>query len=281
MSDKNRERKCNKEKYKRKQKKKKLFKQERKSRAPSRERRNNIRHSIKPYYDAFRNFNEKHILFVLKDTDNMERILLQRKNIDDRNVLLILPTINEQMIIEYMSSAQVAEESETSITRFDNEWFKGLVRHFYSVCSNNFIDMPEMNMIIFTDCKLIERKDDLIPINVRPYNLNTWYNGELTSLDGFRIYSGKKLKTFFYINDNLGKTYVFHDTLVQILLYRSLKGKITSSELLLDHKQLAKKKFLKIGSLYAIMATDFKELKQRFGNEEQENIILNEHGDVH
>ena len=113
-----------------------------------------------------------------------------------------------------------------------------------------------------------------MPLNVRPYDLNTWYSGDSTSLNGFRVYNGKKLKTFFQINDNLGKTYVFHDTLIQILFYRSLKGKINYSELLSDHEALAKKKFFSTGSFYAIMAKNEDELRQRFAKERQESSIL-------
>ena len=275
MTDKNRERKSNKEKYKQKQKKKKLIKQERQARESSRELRNNVRNSIKPFYDAFRNFKDKHIMFVIKDTDNMERILFLKKSIGDGNILLTLPVINEEMITEYLSNFQSVEVSETSITNVNNEAIKGFVRHYYSVCSNEVLDIPQMNMILFTNCKLLESRDDLVSLNVRPYDLNTWYSGDSTSLNGFRVYNGKKLKTFFQINDNLGKTYVFHDTLIQILLYRSLKGKINYSELLSDHEALAKKKFLSTGSFYAIMATNETEIRQRFAKEYQESMILN------
>lgn len=275
MTDKNRERKSNKEKYKQKQKKKKLIKQERQVRESSRELRNNVRNSIKPFYDAFRNFKDKHILFVIKDTDNMEKILFLKKSIGDGNILLTLPVINEEMITEYLSNFQSVEVSETSITNVNNEAIKGFVRHYYSVCSNEVLDIPQMNMILFTNCKLLESIDDLVPLNVRPYDLNTWYSGDSTSLNGFRVYNGKKLKTFFQINDNLGKTYVFHDTLIQILLYRSLKGKINYSELLSDHEALAKKKFLSTGNFYAIMATNEAEIRERFSKEYQESRILN------
>lgn len=104
MTVKNRERKCNKEKYKRKQKRKKLMKQKRLARASSRELRNYVRSKNKPYYDAFRNFKDKHILFVIKDTDNMERILFQKNDIGRGITLLSLPVINEDMIEEYLSN---------------------------------------------------------------------------------------------------------------------------------------------------------------------------------
>ena len=91
MSDKNRERECDKENYKKKQKKKRIIKQRRQAHAISRENRKYVRKKIEPYYNAFRQFKDKHLLFVLKDTDNMERILLQKNDIGKGIILLTLP----------------------------------------------------------------------------------------------------------------------------------------------------------------------------------------------
>ena len=274
MTVKNRERKCNKEKYKRKQKKKKLMKQKRFAHASSRELRNYVRSKIRPYYDVFRNFKDKHILFVMKDTDNMERILFQKNDIGRGITLLSLPVINENMIAEYLSNFQSEEPAKTySISNISNEAIKGLISFYYSVKSDDIIDTP--NIIIFRNCRLIGCKDNLMPLNVRPYNLNTWYHGDTTTLNGFRVYNGNKLKTFFHINENLGKTYVFHDTLMEILLYRSMMGKIRYQDLLSDHQALSRRKFLSSGGLYEILATNENEIQQRFSNERKEEMELN------
>lgn len=274
MTDKNRERKCNKEEYKRKQKRKKLMKQKRLARASSRELRNYVRSKIKPYYDAFRNFKDKHILFVIKDTNNMEKILFQKNDIGRGITLLSLPVINEDMIEEYLSNWQYEETSESfSISNIGNKAINGLISFYYAVTSNEIIDTP--NLIIFKNCRVIGCKDNLIPLNVRPYNLNTWYNGDATTLNGFRVYKGNKLKTFFHITENLGKTYIFYDTLLEILLYRSMMGKIRYQDLLSDHQALATRKFLSGGGLYEILATNEDEIKQRFSNEWKEEMELN------
>lgn len=110
---------------------------------------------------------------------------------------------------------------------------------------------------------------------MRPYNLNTWYNGDTTTLNGFRVYKGNKLKTFFHINDNLGKTYIFYDTLLEILLYRSMMGKIRYQDLLSDYQALVTRKLLSGGGLYEILATNEDEIQQRFSNEWKEEMELN------
>lgn len=273
MSDKNRERKCNKEKYKKKQKKKKKMQQERRVRAISRDLRNYVRSSIKPYYDAFRNLTDKHLLFVIKDTENMERILFQKNKIGRGITLLSLPSIDDNMIEEYLQNSRFQKKSNRfQLATLGNEAINGLTSFYFGVSSDEITDLS--NLIIFRNCKLIGHRDNLIPLNVRPYNLNTWYCNDTTTLHGYRIYKGNKLKTFFRIDGELGKTYVFHDTLMEILLYRSLRGKIRIQDLLSDSAELSRRQFLSMGGLYQIIATNEDEIQERFAHEWQENIML-------
>ena len=273
MSDKNRERKCNKENYKKKQKKKKIIKQRRQAQAISRENRKYVRKKIEPYYDAFRQFKDKHLLFVLKDTDNMERILLQKNDIGKGLTLLTLPVINEDMITQYLNDVPSEEATNFSLSNDNNQALKGLINYYYSVSSDEIKDNPQANMMFFRNCKLLGTQDILVPLNVRPYNLNTWYNSETTTINGVKVYKGNKLKTFFKIDENLGKTYIFHDTIMEILLYKAMMGKIKYEDLLSDHQMLAKKGNL-FGGLYAIIATNEDEIYHRFEKEQQEDQDL-------
>ena len=273
MSDKNRERKCNKENYKKKQKKKKIIKQRRQAQAISRENRKYVRKKIEPYYDAFRQFKDKHLLFVLKDTDNMERILLQKNDIGKGLTLLTLPVINEDMITQYLNDVPSEEATNFSLSNDNNQALNGLINYYYSVSSDEIKDNPQANMMFFRNCKLLGTQDILVPLNVRPYNLNTWYNSETTTINGVKVYKGNKLKTFFKIDENLGKTYIFHDTIMEILLYKAMMGKIKYEDLLSDHQMLAKKGNL-FGGLYAIIATNEDEIYHRFEKEQQEDQDL-------
>ena len=273
MSDKNRERKCNKENYKKKQKKKRIIKQRRQAQAISRENRKYVRKKIEPYYDAFRQFKDKHLLFVLKDTDNMERILLQKNDIGKGLTLLTLPVINEDMITQYLNDVPSEEATNFSLSNDNNQALKGLINYYYSVSSDEIKDNPQANMIFFRNCKLLGTQDSLVPLNVRPYNLNTWYNSETTTINGVKVYKGNKLKTFFKIDENLGKTYIFHDTIMEILLYKAMMGKIKYEDLLSDHQMLAKKGNLFSG-LYAIIETNEDEIYHRFEKEQQEDQDL-------
>lgn len=273
MSDKNRERKCNKENYKKKQKKKRIIKQRRQAQAISRENRKYVRKKIEPYYDAFRQFKDKHLLFVLKDTDNMERILLQKNDIGKGLTLLTLPVINEDMITQYLNDVPSEEATNFSLSNDNNQALNGLINYYYSVSSDEIKDNPQANMIFFRNCKLLGTQDSLVPLNVRPYNLNTWYNSETTTINGVKVYKGNKLKTFFKIDENLGKTYIFHDTIMEILLYKAMMGKIKYEDLLSDHQMLAKKGNLFSG-LYAIIETNEDEIYHRFEKEQQEDQDL-------
>ena len=70
MSDKNRERKCNKENYKKKQKKKRIIKQRRQAHAISRENRKYVRKKIEPYYNLMLDL----FLKTFKNHSNMPKI---------------------------------------------------------------------------------------------------------------------------------------------------------------------------------------------------------------
>lgn len=273
MSDQKRERKCDKENYKKKQKKKKIIKQKKQAQSISRENRNYVRKMIEPYYNSFRQFKDKHLLFVLKDTENMERILLQKNDIGKGLTLLTLPVINEDMINQYLSNIPSEEAKEFTLANINNEALNGLINYYYSVSSDEIKDVSEANMMVFRNCKLQGTQDNLMPINVRPYSLNTWYSNEMTTINGVGIYKGNKLRTFFKIDENLGKTYVFHDTIMEVLLYKAMMGKIKYEDILSDHQMLAKKG-CSFGGIYAVMATDIDELYKRFKNEKNEDSEL-------
>ena len=275
MPDKHRERKYNKENYKKKQKKKRIIKQRKQSYMISRETRKYVRKKIEPYYNAFREFKDKHLLFVLKDTENMERILLQKNDIGNGIILLALPVINEDMINQYLSSIPSEESNESCLDTTSNVALNGLINYYYSVSSEEIKDCPEANMMIFRNCQEVGCQNNLVALNVRPYDLNTWYNSETTTINGVKVYKGNKLKTFFKIDENLGKTYIFHDTIMEILLYKAMMGKIEYQYLLEDHQMLAKKGN-QFKNLYALMVTDEDEIQRRFEREEQEDFELEE-----
>ena len=265
-----------KEKKKKRQQKKRKIKERRKAHAISRNHRKFLRKSISPIYDSFRQFKIKHLLFVLKDTDNMEKILLQKNTIGSDYTLLALPIINQEMIDTYLETLPEKEAKSFDLSCNDNQALKRFINHYYSVDSDEIIDCPEANMVIFKNCKLLGVQDDLIPTIVRPYNVATWFNGESSTKNGRRIYKGKKLRTFFNISDKIDedirKTYIFQDTLSQLLLYKAKMKKIELDDVLSDHSMLAKKDYSPF--INALMITNPIEIANRFKNEEQENQDL-------
>lgn len=203
----------------------------------------------------------------------MKRILLQKNDIGKGLTLLTIPVINEDMITHYLNDVPSEEATNFSLSNDNNQALKGLINYYYSVSSDEIKDNPQANMMFFRNCKLLGTQDSLVSLNVRPYNLNTWYNSETTTINGVKVYKGNKLKTFFKIDENLGKTYIFHDTIMEILLYKAMMGKIKYEDLLSDHQMLAKKGNL-FGGLYAIITTNEDEIYHRFEKEQQEDQDL-------
>ena len=276
MAEKDREKKCNKEKYLKKQKKKKKINEIRRNRKISRDKRNQIRHAVEPTFSAFRNFIDKHLLFVVKDTENMERVLLQKVDIGNGQTLLTLPIINEKMADEYLKSIDYSGQLKSNTLILNDFFIYDLIDFYYSIKVDNIIRMDQSNMFIFKDCDVSEN-NNLIALNVRPYNLNTWYEKEVTTLGGTKIYKGKKLNTFFRLDDNIdySNTYILNDTVIELLLYKASMKKIDARALLDDIDSLSQKTFLSIGELYKVSVTDFDQLKNRFKNENKENDELN------
>ena len=256
------------EKKMKKMNKKQRENKKKQDQAMSRRNRNEVRSSLRPYYSSFRSLNDKHILFVMKDTENMENILLQKIDIGQGRTLLMLPVINDDIINEYYNGVDSIESIDIS----------KVVCDYYSIKSDKIMNVDQTNMIVFRDCQLVGI-NNLISVNVRPYSLNTWFKIECTTIEGVKIYKGKKLKTFFKLDDidDYSKTYVLQDTINEILLYKALMKKINLDDLLYDIKILSGKGTLSssIGGLYEAMATDIDETIDRFKNESDENKKLN------
>ncbi|MBR6252742.1 MAG: hypothetical protein IKR04_02770 [Clostridia bacterium] len=274
MREKLRARNIDKSRYQKKQRAKKADKKLRKDRAQSRNVRKYIRKQIIPYYHEFRNHLNKNVLIVLKDTDNMDRILFKVNNIGNGMTLLTLPCVSEDEIINYLDSAKENDSTEANKLISDKyEAMRGFIRHTFSVNAETVMDKGRL--LILRNCKVVGQKEGYVALNVRPYDAATWYKGDSTTVHAYRVYKGKNLKIFFNIEGNISKTLVYYDTIATILLYRSYIGKINFNEFLGDHYELSKRQFL--GTFHDITVYWRKEqTAKRFRNEKYENRILNE-----
>lgn len=281
MSEKSKEQRRAEDKHNKQLKKKRDQKKKKKDQAASRERRGFLRRKIAPYYESYRDLEDKHLLFVLGDTANMERVLFQKHDLGKGITLLTLPYINEEMIQGYMASLPEGESAVTSLSSDNKDATNRLTSHFFGVKSNDIVDIPEGNIMVFRGCEMLGMRNDTIPLNVRPYNAYTWYNGEATTVGSYRVYSGAKLRTFFTDIDeksDIGKTCVFHDSLTEILIYRALRGKLKMDDVREEHALYGTKGFLASASPTSILLLDTPELAEllkRFGNEKQETEELN------
>lgn len=265
-----------KERFKRREKVKRDEKQKREIRKVSKEKRTYIRKKVMPYYDRFRNYKDRHILVVLKDTENMDRILLQKHNLGHNAVLLSLPVVTEGMISDYLSrDVQENRGNNTEVAASDDKiGIKELVEYYFGIKTNKVIDSQDANLTICRDCHAVKKADDLFPVNVRPYSTGNFYSNEVsTTLHGRRIHSGKGLQKFFVLDgNNLGNVYVFQDTLVEIALYRALAGKIRKEEVLMDAFLYGKKGYLDPSEKDLILIDST--IRKRFENERRENAEL-------
>ena len=273
MSEKNRERNCNKDNYLKKKRKKKKLNKEKEARAISRNNRNEVRRKVNPYLNSYINHFNKPLLFVMNDTKNMECVLLQKIDIGKGRTLLTLPVINEEMIDRYFDNIQNIETADESLTDFKDQDILDIVKYYYSIKTNTIMRIPEANLIAFRDCEIVGN-NNLIPLNVRPYSVNTWYQRENTTMNKVKIFKGNKLKTYFKIEnmEEFSNTYITLDTVIELLMYKGKMGKVKYNDLKADIMELSGKT---TGSFYGIFALDIDETLDRFKDEAKENEELN------
>lgn len=272
MKNKERWRKVDSQKMKKRKNERKKKEHEREIRSVSRKKRNYIRRQIRPYYERFRSLADKHLMIVLKDNENMEKIFLQKHSIGEDMTLFALPTINLEMIDAYLNVFNTTSLSSTSeiIDNDDARIINDIIEFYYGVTSNDITTVNGLNMIVLRECTVVEKKEDLEQVIVRPYNPITWYKGEATTLNGYKVHSSNNLKHFFDLDTNLGKSFVFQDTLTEIILYKAMRKKIDFKSALRDNTILAKKKTLDTRDLYLLCTVEEKDIYNRFKNEKKE-----------
>ncbi len=273
MSEKNRERNLNRDNYLKKKKQKQKQNKEKQTRAISRKNRNEVIRKVKPYLTSYINHFNKPLLFVMNDTKNMECVLLQKIDIGKGRTLLTLPVINEEMIDRYFDNIQNIEATDESLTDFKDQDILDIVKYYYSIKTNTIMRIPEANLIAFRDCEIVGN-NNLIPLNVRPYSVNTWYQRENTTMNKVKIFKGNKLKTYFKIEnmEEFSNTYITLDTVIQLLMYKGKMGKVKYNELKADIMELSGKISI---SLYDIFTLDINGTLDRFKDEAKENEELN------
>ena len=270
---KNRERYTDKKKYEAKQRKKKIIKKRREAQKISRNTRFFIRRKISPYYEQFRKFNHKHLMFIIKDTKNMERVLFQKNDLGNGYTLLTLPYIDEAMINQYLNDVPSNSPKNNTLASLKSDGLNDLVKYLFSVSSDEVIDKPEANITFFRNCNILGPNANLIALNVRPYDSNTWYSSETTTVHGTKVYKGNQIRTYFNIDGNLGKTCVFHDTITELCLYKAMQKKIGTQEFFIDNFLYTKKGLSSGSPNYFAIIPGTKEYK-RFAKEDIEDEEL-------
>ncbi len=196
-------------------KRKKSDKQLKHDRQISRDKRNSLKQEIKENVSLHRNNEIFHIMFISKETKNMEKILFDMYSLSN-GYLINLPIVTTQMINEC--------EDKTP---------KEIILHYFGIESNSIQLIDGTNLIIVKNFRVVNNIKNLLELIVRPYNEYTWYdNNCITTLYGKRIFKGEKLKDFFATKNDLERLFVFQDTITEILFYRIIENKINGYEFL-------------------------------------------------
>ena len=174
----------------------------------SRDRRNSIKRDVAEFVNKDNAEDIYNILFVLKDTDNMEEVFLTIQNMD-RGFFLSLPNIN-------------ADSFDSS----ENSSIKSVIYNTFGIQSDNIELIEKTRLIVVKNFTMKKKLNNFTRVIVRPYSYYTWYrDNRVTTLNGFRIYSGKELKNYFRIS-NTDKLFIYQDTLTKLALYKVYERKV-------------------------------------------------------
>lgn len=254
-------------------KRRKSDEQLKRDRQISRDKRNALRKEIRENVSLHRNNEVFHVLFISRETENMEKVLFNMTVLEKCGHLINLPIITQSMIDE-------CEEKSP------NE----LILYYFGIKSDDIELIDGTNLLIVKNLTVVNNKKGLVEIMIRPYNEYTWYDNKcITTLYGERIFKGTKLKDFFVAVNDIESVYVFQDTITEILIYRSKENKIDGNDFLnryMGYKSLGiecgnKKKYTSSAgwsTLHNLMASDDEELNKILVNETNEiNQLLNDY----
>ena len=154
--------------------------------------------------------NDIKIIFVIDETDNNEKVLLQRVNLDNGMYCLELPTITQDQVLENQGLG-----------------VRTIIKKEFGVDAETFIPLPDKRIIVVKNIKANE--SDLVSMVVRTYNESTWFNADvLTTVDAVPFYCGEDTDIYLASPNNLGNVVVSGNLLYKILDYRVSSGKIQS-----------------------------------------------------
>lgn len=179
------------------------------------------------------------IIFVDKETDNMEKIMFTIKPLRNGDYLLDLPTISLDNIKEY-NKGHIKENNECkAITTLSEEEEKRMkyynIQHMllcmYGIYSKSIgiIEDDYNKLIIVKDFNIVHNKQNLLNLIVRPYNKYTWFHDNcLTTFHQRRVYKGSNLKDYFDYHKYMENMLMLDETILNILEYRNRENKIMS-----------------------------------------------------
>ena len=233
MENKERYRKQDKEKWNKRNKKKAKQKEKRQKHQVSRDKRKLISKEVGHIPMNFRRGHDQHVLFVINETDNMEQILLEVHNIEDKDMyFLSLPILNQEVIDEALGSYVPVpnEEIKDFVINDDNYFLHYVFEKVFGVSVGEIFSIDD-KIIVAKCCKIIDKRHNVIEAIVNPYDFRKWYYGnDATTMMGLNVYRGKKLQQIFYTKVDLSNVYIHQDTLIEIVLYRMMTGKVDAKE---------------------------------------------------
>ena len=182
----------------------------------SRERRNEIRREVRKSNEEYINKDAFHILFIVSETENMERLLLIKDRTDSGKVILRIPIMD--------------------IDNLDTDMINETLIDSFGIKADSLKILTGTRIIVAKGLKKVNKVANLTEISVRPFAENEWLSTFPTTLNGQRIFGYKQLKKFFVLKKDDIDYYAYENTILELAMYKAIMGKIDEAEFLAKYR---------------------------------------------
>ncbi len=173
------------------------------------------------------------IIFADNETENMEKILFSITPLNKEDYLVDLPQITTEKLNEYykayirennIDQALITEE-EVKETKYLT--MQHMILAIYGIYAREIAILEEEKIIIVKNFRVVDNKENLLDLIVRPYNGITWYgDNSVTTIGGKGVYKGKGLKPIFRIRQFMENFVITQDTIADLAYYKEHQGKV-------------------------------------------------------
>lgn len=189
-----------------------------KDRQLSRDKRNNLRKSTRVTLTDSLKDDSVHIIPIISETEHMERVLLEKRKLNEQNTILTLPVLTSEMLKDFATLIDGEIEYD----------YLSSIELNLGITGTSIESIAGTRIIVLRGVQKLQNSS-LVEVSVRPYDFSDygyWDTAASTSLDGYKIFGPSHLKKYFVLFRDPKNVYVYQKTIAMLGIYKAQSGKI-------------------------------------------------------